>query len=217
MLLVIAGMRRSGSTLAYQLGCAIAGNKSGLRKISEVPKGVENRQDWYVIKTHRYLPETLPEIESGKVQVIITIRDPRDIATSIMSLKEQPFDMALSKVAWEIEQYRFWLGNCKGLHILRYEDFYNNLEVLIRKISGAIGMELDQSKIDELSERFSFENNMARSKEIVKTEADYMFPGHIQDGIVGKWRVWLTDEQIEQTYECIGSKWFEDNRYRLGQ
>lgn len=214
MLLVIAGMRRSGSTLSYQISCALCKNEDGPRLVWKLPKGAENSARWHVVKTHRYHPEMLSEIENGKIRVIVTIRDPRDVVTSMMSLSEDiSFDMALNKINWEINQYESWLSGTSKLSVFRYEDFYNNLEVLITGISNVIGIKTSNNKIVELSERFSFNNNKIRSQEIVKTESDFMFPGHTQDGIVGKWKVLLENDQVEKIEETIGKKWFEDNNY----
>ena len=208
MLLVIAGMRRSGSTLAYQIGCAIT--SSGLRKMSELPKGIENDPNWHVVKTHRYHPDMLQGIESGKVKAICTIRDPRDIVVSMMSMRNKSFDNTISRLNFEIHEHKLWTENASTF---RYEDFYNNIELLIKGISSVIGTEVSQEEINKISERFSFENNRTRSQQIVKTESDYMFPGHIQDGIVGKWKVYLDGKQARQVKDLVGMEWLEKHGY----
>lgn len=213
MLLVIAGMHRSASTLAYQMGCAIVENEDSPRIIKNLPRGVENRKDWYVVKTHRYQPDMLPGIESGKATAIITIRDPRDVVVSMMNLNNESFDLAIRRTGFGVEQQELWAENSDNLHVFRYENFYNNLSILIYGIANAVDIQVDKDKVSEIAERFSFENNKARSKEITKTESDFMFPRHTQDGIVGKWKVYLDDKQARQVENLVGIEWLEKYGY----
>ena len=91
MLFLIAGVRRSASTLAFQIACEITGEKFRIRRWKERPEDCISNQDcWWVAKTHAYLPELLGDIESGNVCVFSTIRDPRDITVSIMQLYGYP-------------------------------------------------------------------------------------------------------------------------------
>ena len=205
MLLIIAGMRRSGSTLAYQIGCAITRNEDGPRRIDQLPKGAENGPSWHVVKTHRYHSD-----ESGKAKVVITTRDPRDIIVSMMTMKNESFEAALDRASWEVREYKRWLENADNLHIFRYENFYNNIKTLVKGIGKAIEVEISREEIAKIADRFSFENNRTRSQQATKTDSDFIFPGHIQDGIIGKWRIWLTKEQIAQVQEHVELRWFNE-------
>ena len=60
----------------------------------------------------------------------------------------------------------------------------------------------------ELAEKFSFENNKARSDKQDIVAEDMLFPGHLQTGEVGMWRDVLTKEQAKELEWDIGPEWF---------
>ena len=140
MLFLVAGVRRSASTLAFQIACEIAGDGSRIRHWKKRPKhAIAIKSRWWVAKTHAYLPELAGDLEKGHVRIFSTIRDPRDIAVSIMQLYDYPDGKrsSLQEVmdrGWiqgDIETQRQW-EKYAGVYYMtyHYEDFF---KVLNRK------------------------------------------------------------------------------------
>jgi hypothetical protein len=225
MLFLIAGVRRSASTLAFQIASEITGEKFRIRHWEKRPKDCISNQDcWWTAKTHAYLPELLDDIENGSVCVFSTIRDPRDIAVSIMQLygypdgKKSSFEevMARGWIQKDILAQEQWRRNAGfGYMAVKYELLYKDVAWFASVIAAFMGVQVAESRTLELADKFSYLNNRERSKEQVTISADMLSPGHVQTGMVGMWKYMLTDDQIVDIQDEIGYEWFEDNGYEV--
>ena len=213
MVFVAAGIRRSASTLVFQIACELVGTDYRIRHWERRPKNIYGPNQWWVAKSHSFLPEAVSELGRGKIIAYPTIRDPRDIAVSIMTLHEKTFEQVMShgRIQRDIDHFNQWVGEI-GLgeycFVDRYEDFRHDLQGLVLSISSIMGFRLTARKVVELAEKFSFENNKARSNEQDIVAADMLFPGHLQTGGVGMWRDMLTREQAKELELSIGPEWF---------
>jgi len=216
MLLILAGMVRSGSTLSYQIANELVGDEGNSRRVRLMPDGAISSPDWHIVKTHRYRPEFLNEIQKGRVRVVTTIRDPRDSTVSIMTLRQTtPFDKAFDRVIASMNAQALWEENVTdGLFVHRYEDFHKNISSLVWTVSMALGgVELEQDEIERIAEKFSYENNKEKAYKYANIQADYTFPKHMQDGVVGKWKTKLTRKQQARFNEPWIARWMEEHGY----
>ena len=217
MVFVAAGIRRSASTLVFQIACEITGTDYRIRKWKERPKNIYGPNQWWVTKSHSFLPEAAGR-GFGKIIAYPTIRDPRDVAVSMMTLHDKTFEgvMESGMIQRDINYFNIWvdeLGLGEYCFIDRYEDFRHDLRGLIMSIATLMGIWPTEKEIMELAEKFSFENNKARSDSIGKVEADLLFPGHLQTGKVGIWKDALTKEQANVVVDTIGLDWFREWGY----
>lgn len=221
MVFVAAGVRRSASTLVFQIACELVGVDYRIRHWRERPKNIYSPNQWWVAKSHSFLPEAVSELGYGKIIAYPTIRDPRDIAVSMMTLHDNTFEEVMKHgiIQRDILEFNMWSDKLKiGENCFRdrYEDFYNDLPGLILSIAttmdyagaGTKRVRPENDVVAVLAEKFSFENNKARSDAIGKSEEDLLFPGHLQTGGVGMWKDVLTKEQAKELEFDIGPEWF---------
>ena len=217
MLFLAAGVRRSASTLVFQLACELAGGDSRcIRRWRDAPNYVCGSDVWWVAKSHNYLPELFRDMQDGSAKALVTIRDPRDIAVSMMQLKSMTFDevMKWNVIPRGIHQQMLWANNHSECIVLRYEDFVDDISLLAWVISGMLELEVNEELINALATTYSFEQNKARSDKIGKVETDLLFPGHLQTGEVGIWKRELTQAQANEIRQVIGNGWFQRWGYK---
>ena len=218
MILLIAGMRRSGSTVAFQIAFDMVGGQDmslGFVPKKEWTEEIINSPKWYVAKTHSYLQNMQEHVDAGRVRVINTVRDPRDVCVSIMNLQDKPFqevmDDGLVHMAIN-EQVKWEENDCDYRYTFRYEDFYDHLRLLARDIGWAMGMHHGMKYKELLAKKFSLEENKLRADNARNMRPDLLFHDHIQDGSVGQWRDRLTYEQLAEILEFAGP-WMQRNGY----
>lgn len=219
-LILIAGMRRSGSTVAFQIAIALAGgydNSYGFMDISLGPNLPENLDfdGVKVVKTHRYQPQLLDDIRAGRCFVINTYRDPRDIAVSMMKFQDRTFDEVMERglVKHSVYHQQLWEENVSfNRHDARYEDWNQDLGSLIRIIARTADIEVSDKDVDSMACYFSSARNRIRASRAVNMRRDLLSPGHITDGRVGQWQGQLSRQQLRQIYEFAGD-WMRNRAY----
>lgn len=218
MILLIAGMRRSGSTVAFQIAFDMVGGQDrslGYTDKEDWTEKIIKGQAWYVAKTHSYLESMQEHVDAGRVRVLNTVRDPRDVCVSIMNLQGKTFqetmDAGLVHMAVN-EQVKWEENDSDYRYTLRYEDFYDHLRLLARDIGWAMGMHHGQEYMALLAKKFSLEENKLRADNARNMRPDMLFHNHIQDGSVGQWRDRLTHEQLAEILEFAGP-WMQRNGY----
>ena len=150
-------------------------------------------------------------MQNETAKVLVTIRDPRDIFVSVMSLKKMSFDDVIEwgVIPRDINQQRLWTENHSECIVLRYEDFVDDISLLAWVIAGMMKKRVNQEAIDTLVTTYSFENNKKRSDEQGVVAEDLLFPGHLQTGKVGLWKEVLTNKQVKTIKDIIGDSWFQ--------
>jgi len=225
MLLYIAGVRRSASTLAFQMASELVGESNRIRHWRERPKGVlTNKKTWWTVKGHGYVEEWEEAISNGMIEIFSTVRDPRDVVVSIMQLYGYPKGKKSSAkevldrgwVQKDISAQNKWRSNFPEHYTcLRYEDFHKSIHVLPLHMQSLMNIPKDTNVAYELAERFSYENNRERTKKQKKTHADLMFPKHVQTGMIDMWKYFLAPKEILMIQEELGEDWFRENGYKL--
>lgn len=213
MIFVAAGVRRSASTLCFQIASELVGLEHRIRKWPRDKPRNKNPFDtktWWVTKSHNYLPDA--KTRPGRMIAFITIRDPRDIAVSMMQLHGESFEKNMRRglIKRDLNQANLWLKNVPEFcHVHRYEDIIGDMELFCHLVSSAMGKACMLDKSRELAERYSIEKNRERSDIARGTRHDFVFPGHTQDGKIGKWKETLTNEQARVVETIVGKEWME--------
>jgi len=225
MLLYIGGVRRSASTLAFQMATELVGEPNRIRRWQDRPNYVlGNNKSWFTTKGHGYVGELEKDAANGLVEVFATIRDPRDIVVSIMQLYGYPDGEKSSVEAvlgrgWlqhDIAAQRKWRKNFPDHYTaIRYEDFYQSIHLLPMLMGMLMQATVSLDRALELGEKFSYLNNRERSKEQGTIAADMLFPNHVQTGMVDMWMYMLSTSEIMMIQEEIGEDWFNENGYKL--
>jgi len=216
MLFVAAGVRRSASTLVFQIACAILDNdKRRIRRWNNTARrDIFSENGWWVTKSHNYLH--VAHKNPGRVKAYLTIRDPRDIMVSMMTLHNENFERTLNRGLLSRDFFQFWTWLDKvpdDCVVRRYEDIYQDLPFLVQDIAEVMGKELSEKRVEELAEKYSFERNKERSDTTGNTRADMLFPGHLQTGETGMWKKALLPEQANRVAQLAGEDFLEEWGY----
>ena len=141
---VMSSIPRSGSTVSWQV----------------IQMGSTGR----VTKYHRYV--------AGNSHVIYNIRHPKDIFLSLKRIRINDseelrrHDVILREMEICCDDYERFISDSKAgrpVLILRYEDWYEDVNKLVRKISDFMSLEWTDDQILKVSRNCNIESNMKRS------------------------------------------------------
>jgi len=178
MKITVGGIPRSGSTLVWQL-------------ISEVFPKVK------IGKTHPAAWEP-----DGSF-IIVTIRNPYDVGASRFrhrTLRDQTglvnianlagLDAELNEMIKHFAPLTAWVKELPEMALLRYEDFYNNYDLIFDLIEERLNKIVPMALRDTIKDKFSLDKNRKRcAQPVVKGENRFrMGPGHIGTVTPGLWR-----------------------------
>jgi len=178
--IVACGIPRSGSTLVWLL----------LQKIL----------DRQVIKAHpaSWSPEPCELIVSS-------IRHPYDTAASCFRTRivgkgdgslensqctKQGLTAELNMMNSNFEALKLWIQKYPGkVVILRYEEFFDNFNVIFHMIKEQLGVDVPTSQRKALIQKYSFESNRKKSLQINPGESiERMGTSHVAVGVPGSWK-----------------------------
>jgi hypothetical protein len=243
MIVICAGMYRSGSTWQYQVVNTILTTAgvpvtplgfldSGMFETFRKTKRESGRM--YTMKTHEGHPSFRPVVEAGNAIVLYSYRDLRDVVFSM-----------IEKAAWargDLNHFRTFLTSClksdefwTGLRpevIQRYETWVLDNRPVIRKIAQAVGVCQSEETTETIRQSFSFETNKHRITQIAnqfsaqgmdlsdpKNALEYdpqslLHWNHMRRGEVGEWQVKATVEEQAVLLEVCGP-WLRARGYLL--
>ncbi len=209
-LILVAGMRRSGSTVAFQIALELAGGKEHSLGFDSVKRFFRPYKNLMVGKTHSFWKQA----EDDKVVAINTYRDPRDIAISMMGVQNRTFAEVVSHglLNHAVYHQELWEKSKANRHEARYEDFVDDLISLVYVIAQAMKMNISWEKANKIADKFSLKRNRQRADVAHNMRPDLLFPGHIRDGSIGQWQGQLSGQQLEQIYEFAGD-WMRKRAY----
>lgn len=228
MLLICAGMMRSGSVVQFQLAGAVV-NHLGIGSIVKPRDGDEfdanvNRwafaDEWYVAKLHDYRESIKRGHDHGKVKVVMTVRDPRDIMVSLMNFRQDTFETMTHAPVFpnNLKNHKRWSEAIHAVNFrcIRYEDLMNvKLFQEAIGISHHIGYTLDLNVAQEISDQYSISKNKLRADAAYPVSSpDYFSTRHINDGSSGQWKTALDEDQIRWV-EDVAHDFMETNGYEL--
>jgi hypothetical protein len=229
-IILCCGMRRSGSTVQYQVIAELVernglGRRIGFpdeQSISSILQEARATKGLAVIKTHEPLVEFEQAMRQGKARLFYTFRDLRAVALSNMRKWQMPFaDVIapgglLDNVVSSSLKFRAFPGVC----VSRYEDIASSLAGEIKKWGLALGLSMTIEWAEELAAEFSPDAQRARIDKITTLKpGEYdrrslLHHGHIIDGSLDGWKTELKDWQIREI-ENRFADWLLSNGYEL--
>lgn len=186
----ICGMRRSGSTLLYNI-------VHGLRRY--------HTKGWRIRKMHQTWMNRFRRRPKINDKSIYSYRDVRDVAASYCYKYNMNFDnfqvegkCIMEFLEWIIEYDKFIkCRNWKNILYLKYEDsIIGDIVSTYNKISDFLGVSNDYNT--ELRNELCIDKQKAFTDNLTSLDKKTNFwPNHIKDGKQNKYRDVFTDEQIE--------------------
>jgi hypothetical protein len=173
----------------------------------------ELHNSWAVIKTHSPGPILLTAIRWARAPVVITVRDPRDCAVSMMQRFNLSFENSLDLIANSAARIlclmqvsdplliKYECTNGDRNAILERIRDYLNLNVTredIRTIALALSPQAVRRQIEKFSEAGVYVHGDAARDFDPKT---HWHPGHVGDGASGKYLKTLDESQIAQVID----------------
>jgi len=222
----VVGTYRTGSTTQYRIAEEIVQstcNGIGIGYHTE-DRLVENdaREDlpgkgYIVCKVFVYLPETSPHgerfLEEGRVKVLGTTRDPRDIFVSMRERRVRDGQDAGEAFYTETVRkgFRHWLSQfdqwaqIRGAHISRFDVMTRDLPGEVRGIARYLDIPLTEEEIQEIASHYTKEAIRAAKQKIIEAGV-HAPPEHpvlpsipsIVFGTTGQWEEYLEPQDAEE-------------------
>ncbi|MCK4947495.1 MAG: sulfotransferase domain-containing protein [Candidatus Aureabacteria bacterium] len=211
--IVVCGMPRSGSTLLYNILKII------LTKTLEMEDGfcfvekeytnkMNNQNIYHLRKIHIFSFLLAKRIKTDKTIGFFTHRDIRDVIVSLIQKKWiTDFDEFIESGRLHRIVYTSLLyAKTKNMHVFSYDELLHNKEEAMRRVLRILNLELDTTLIEHLIKETSIGNTqrkIAQNKYIIKSDkviynpATGLHKNHIQDPRTGKWKEFLSREQIK--------------------
>jgi hypothetical protein len=195
MIIVVNGMPRSGSTLAFNIareilrrhdmlgrfgGASASDINNALHECHRSPPAPSRQIELY--KCHYFIPPTCPFCNRN-VRVIYTYRNPLGALASSIRVKSEVFEkmgyeLFLGGLEYDYSHWcaMMWVFNNSMMNyqkiIERYEDFVKDpFNCLAYPISRMLDIKCDDRELKEITEMFSSER--------MRQMSDVILPGHM--------------------------------------
>lgn len=240
MIIICCGMKRSGSTVQYQIAKEIIErNKLGkglgfvvADDFSRISEKYKNGPEMVVIKTHDFLEDKLQTLERDQYKAVYIYRDLRDVTVSIMAKGNRVFSRFMLSGALDqiLEADAKW-RTVDNLLISCYEFMIDNLAQEVRRIAEFLEIQLQEEEINLLAEQLSLGNQVKRIKAVPNDEKEIkkgkqkqiyvdqkslLHENHIHSGAYGQWKTSLTPVQIGIVESYVYS-WLLLQDYHISQ
>lgn len=170
MLIICAGMLRSGSTVQRQVISALVDRFHLGETIAPVNKQqlVENYVDWaeskrwYVYKIHEYV--AMPDARPENIKVFTTVRDLYDMTVSLMHFLGMDFETTIHSHEWtsNIPNFLAWSNWYYNLTITQYRHLLYQLPYEVGSIGMKLGLHLTMDECDIIAQQCSLAANRQR-------------------------------------------------------
>jgi len=227
MLAICGGLMRTGSVAMFQVMREIV-ESTGTGYAPIFPRNHEleywekhidewaHGDDIVVAKLHRW--EDFLDPFALKLKVVMTIRDMRDVAVSLMNFRGGTFENAFHSNAFKgnlTEEIRWTInGGEDRVMTVRYEDFILVRAVTTKAVAKFIGIDISLSEAMQIEQKWNINANLRRAKAgYTEDHPEFMSERHIKSGKAGQWKTALTEEQIKTIQDHIGPTWFHDRGY----
>ncbi len=240
MLVICAGLWRSGSTWQYQIACELV-RQAGWKfkpmgylqreQLADFLTGSLDPNMCYLYKTHPPDPIHL-SLKSERVVTLYSFRDLRDVAYSMTYKLQSTFQKTVINgpiIEWCISADAFWRER-PGVVIQRYEDWILNNAPFVRLIATALGINLSETVLAGIVDEFGLQRNRYRTADLTAhllekgidlsersntllCDPDSLLHwNHIREGAVGCWKsVALPEEKAYLAKMC--GDWLIDHGY----
>lgn len=237
MWIFCCGMRRSGSTLQFQIVARLV-EESGLGKRVEwvkpncFPKLRAKYADyngWKVFKTHFCTDEILSEFRRKNAIGIYVFRDIRDVFVSTMKKGGKTAEQLLNNGFIEecLQNHQKWT-NLQQVMVSRYENMIIDLPGEVKRTATHLGISLDRKKYELIASDYAIQKQRERIKEFKKKPShqlqheeklqfdpvSLLHTNHISLGEIGRWKKELSLKEIA-IIEKRAQNWLVTNGYEL--
>lgn len=227
-----AGMKRSGSTLQYQLVADIVerqniGRRIGYlepREFTSLCSQHIDTPELLVVKTHAFLPEAEKLCRSEQALVFCVYRDLRDVAVSLSNKNGTTIEEILEKGELHacVSDLRSWTA-LPGVELMKYEQMIANIPFAVAQVAEHLDVNLSEGQCIEIAKEYSREKQRYRIQELCQSlkargqESGYdsnslLHENHIHSGAAGQWQQILTTDQVRQIENNFGC-WLEEHNY----
>lgn len=218
MIVYCAGMRRSASTLQYNIVrriLEISGVGESVHKGNNINPSEhlfsllrEDKNRIYVYKNHFVRKDILSRDDTV---VFSTYRDLRDVVTSMINFqKTTDFAIAFEQLGRLVPRDTHFSLLKNKSYRRKYEDFYNDIYAEVESISNFLHVDIGDNQILKIAN----ELNRSRIKNVSNQKISLLAPHHVNDGSVGQWKTALNETQI-RIIENKYSNWLVANGYEL--
>lgn len=235
MLVICCGMKRSGSTLQYQLAVSILERRGKGRGLGDL-RNVDCQElhqanttgEIQVLKVHKlsHLKGIEKAFEEGYAVGLYVYRDLRDVAVSLMNLRQLSFDQLIHRreIPDNLRAFEQFTSLPK-MHISRYEDIVNNLSTEVLNIANHLGIELSKEEAESIAQKYSLTQQKARiekwkqqagSNNKERNPNTLLHQNHIKSGKSQQWKNALAPLEISYLENLTG-KWLVKHNYPLSQ
>lgn len=228
MLIVVCGMKRSGSTLIWQILHSLLSDDPRLRFERKIPQSefkalASDNQQLAMIKVHYRKRLDVSHFPTSEGQYLYSYRDVRDVVASLFRkarLRQGHPDRgrinAVRHAQREIAGFYHW-QQYSNLWIGRYENFLGNTPDLISELAGRLEIPVTPERILEICGYVDLAMQQARVVQLVdspRSDSTRITNNHITDGRIGSWRETLTKDEIDGI-EQVASDWLIANGYSI--
>ncbi len=239
MIVICAGMVRSGSTWQYQVAGDLLErrgrvNRHGFLFGDQIPPLAEAGDGWHLVKSHEGHPICAEWLANGLARCLYSYRDLRNVAYSMAFKQSESLLDTVSKNQWlrrAISADRFWRSQ-PNVFIQRYETWLQDPAAMVRGIAMHLGLELESDEAEMVAENFSLEANQQKAEELAEKlrregvdlndprntncydAKELLHWNHLRSGAVGGWRDQATaDDAALLAREC--GDWLLRNEYEI--
>lgn len=231
------GMRRAGSTLQYQLTAEIiesqgVGRPLGWVRPQQIPQLQADygaKEGFLVVKCHSYIEEATELFSRGEAKAIYVYRDIRDVVVSGMNKNKKSFWQVISSgfIRMILKEYYKW-NSVDDILVSKYETMVADLRQEVLRIADYLGVNLDDSLVDRLSEKyavdkqkrriqsFDYESHGVRDGRSVYDPISLLHRDHIHSGKSEQWKTALSHFQVG-LLENMAYDWLVDRDYPISQ
>ena len=212
-----AGLPRSASTWAFNVAAGLAEADSRWSQVTRLysDDGLDDaagtrmaEPGLVLIKTHAPSAMLRCAFAWSGAPVMLTVRDPRDSAASLMQQFGFAFEEAVRAVSSSAAALLHLVSVCRPL-VLRYEDGFAADPGSVAQVGEFLGLSVAERVRDQIWRELSSEHVSRRLAVMAFSEAPegalalpaadpetHWHPNHIGDGLIGKYRTMLTAAQI---------------------
>lgn len=229
------GMKRSGSTVQYQITREIVetnglGKALGWVEPAQFPQLKATYTDFHgflVVKSHRYLETAEDLFMKKQAKAVYVYRDIRDVVISMMEKYQAPFwkIVASGNIQRILKDYQRWNG-VNDILVSRYDTMVADLQLETLRIADHLGVKLNDRSARGIAQKYSLEqqlerirgfdyNNVgAKSGSSTYDPVSLLHPNHIRSGKTGQWTTRLSGIQ-SALIEDIGFIWLIEKGYSV--
>jgi hypothetical protein len=227
MLVVCAGMRRSGSTLQYNIARQLARNADAGQgyglwdRLAQLRERAAPADAMAIVKEHAF-DARFAGLSGVDTRIVYSYRDLRDVLVSFFQVQGPAGGNwpahARRLLRATLDDFTAWTRQ-PGVLISKYEAFTGDIPGEVRRIASHLGIAVNGNEVSAIAERVSVEAHRKIIEVLgLENPGESMDPvtllkkGHLAGGEIGKWRARLDADQLRLVQELAGD-WLSAHGY----